>query len=379
MVCALSLAKHGIESSVFEQRGFSDSTGAGIQLSPNASTLLNQLPLTEELSAICDQPEWLDLRRNSDNTLITKVRLNQSTTTSPYYHVLRSSFVQLLVNSASANPCIELFSNSHVSRVNSTDQNVAITSLDKTFSGDFLIGCDGSQSDIATKYLSYPCKKWSGFVAYRAIVDQHTVPYFFTQRPQLLLDTNKHVVTYPLSNEKKVNCVFVVAESSAVIESWVSAGDRKHLDSQFLNSSAHTRDLISAIPSDQLFKWGLFKDTLGRRSWYKNRLVIAGDACHTILPFAAQGAALAIEDVVLLASLIAEVDDSSYPDVFRRYQTVRRARTQLVQSMSRINQAVFHAPEWLSVLRNLSLPFGTWLTKRLIHDYRLTSIQNTLE
>lgn len=371
MVCALSLAKHQIESCVIEQRDFKDISGAGIQLSPNATSLLQKLPLAHPLDSICDQPHYLRIRDGVNDRLIASVRLNESSNV-PYYHVLRSSLVKLLVDSARSDDHIELVADTRVTEADIRSESVAVSTVSESRKGDLLIGCDGAQSSIAKKYLSYPSKNWSGFAAYRAVVDPESIPDFFINEPQLILDARRHVVTYPLSRDRKVNCVFVVPEQSPVNESWVSTGELERLTSIFQTWSSQTRELISAIPPDNLFKWGLFHDPSGHVEWVRDRVVLAGDACHTILPFAAQGAALAIEDTVFLTSLLSQLSGTSALfEVLRKYEVVRSKRARFVKRMSRINQSVFHAPNWLSGIRNLSLPLGSWLIKRLIYDYRL--------
>lgn len=371
LVCALSLAEHQIESCVIEQRDFTDISGAGIQLTPNATSLLQKLPLARPLDSICDQPEYFRIRDGVNDRLIASVRLNESSNV-PYYHVLRSSLINLLVDSARLNDHIELVANTRIAEVDIRSESVAVSTVSEHMTGDVLIGCDGAQSSIAKKYLSHPSKNWSGFAAYRAVVDPESVPDFFINEPQLLLDARRHVVTYPLSRDRKVNCVFVVPEHSLVNESWVSTGELERLTSIFQTWSSQTRELISAIPPDNLFKWGLFHDPSGHVEWVRDRVVLAGDACHTILPFAAQGAALAIEDTVFLTSLLSQLSGTSALfEVLRKYEVVRSKRARFVKRMSRINQSIFHAPNWLSGIRNLSLPLGSWLIKRLIYDYRL--------
>ena len=371
LVCALSLAKHQIQSCVIEQRDFIDTSGAGIQLSPNATDLLQKLDLSSPLDSICDRPEFIRIRNGVDNRLLASVRLNE-TLNVPYYHVLRASLIELLVGSARVDPCIELVANTRVTKVDNHSESVSVATLDETKTGDLLIGCDGAQSFIAKNFLSHPSKNWSGFAAYRAVIEPEGVPDSFTNEPQLLLDVKKHVVTYPLVKDEKVNCVFVVPEQSPVNESWVSTGELERLKKLFRSWSSESKELISAIPPEKLFKWGLYHDPSVHTSWVKNRMALAGDACHTILPFAAQGAALAIEDTVFLSSLLTQLNDtSSLFEVLHKYESVRSKRARLVKQMSRINQSVFHAPNWLSGPRNLSLPLGSWLIKRLIYDYRL--------
>lgn len=61
-----------------------------------------------------------------------------------------------------------------------------------------------------------------------------------------------------------------------------------------------------------------------------------GDAAHATTPYQGQGAAQAIEDALVLATLLAEVSDPSMiPNAFLAFDQVRRVRTQRVVSTSR--------------------------------------------
>ena len=66
------------------------------------------------------------------------------------------------------------------------------------------------------------------------------------------------------------------------------------------------------------------------RRWSRGRLVLVGDAAHAIGPVWAQGAALALEDAVVLADLLAERDDWSGVGV--EFERRRRPRVGHVQA-----------------------------------------------
>jgi salicylate hydroxylase len=72
-------------------------------------------------------------------------------------------------------------------------------------------------------------------------------------------------------------------------------------------------------------------------TYVKGRVCIAGDAAHAMTPWQGSGAAMALEDAVILGSLFAQIDS---PDQVGRilnvYDKVRRPRTQRVALSSRI-------------------------------------------
>ena len=81
-------------------------------------------------------------------------------------------------------------------------------------------------------------------------------------------------------------------------------------------------------------KWAL----CGRRlltTWSKGRATLLGDACHTTLPFLAQGAVHTIEDAVVLARCLEKYAD--VPTALGRYDEVRRPRA---HRMVRVQQKI---------------------------------------
>lgn len=67
--------------------------------------------------------------------------------------------------------------------------------------------------------------------------------------------------------------------------------------------------------------------------WSKGRVVVIGDAAHSSSPFMGQGGAMALEDAVVLADILAEAHDVA--DTLSRFGRRRFERCKLVQDVSR--------------------------------------------
>ena len=69
-------------------------------------------------------------------------------------------------------------------------------------------------------------------------------------------------------------------------------------------------------------------------------MTLLGDACHAMPPFQAQGAAMGIEDAIVLAKCLAAegVSEAS----LRKYEKLRKPRTSKVLASARANMGVFH-------------------------------------
>ena len=70
-------------------------------------------------------------------------------------------------------------------------------------------------------------------------------------------------------------------------------------------------------------------------------MVLIGDAAHPILPFMAQGGAMAIEDGYVLGHLISEIGLNT-SKIFSTFETIRRDRVTRMQDVSRKNGNIYH-------------------------------------
>jgi len=68
--------------------------------------------------------------------------------------------------------------------------------------------------------------------------------------------------------------------------------------------------------------------------WTRGHITIMGDAAHPMMPFMAQGAAMAIEDAVVLGRSLENVTNNHVAAALGRYELARKARTAEVQRNS---------------------------------------------
>nr|WP_323131269.1 FAD-dependent monooxygenase [Sinorhizobium medicae] len=89
-------------------------------------------------------------------------------------------------------------------------------------------------------------------------------------------------------------------------------------------------------------------------AWHNRRdTILIGDAAHAMTPFAAQGAAMAIEDAWELAIRIADSPDT--PSAFSRYEEARRARIGRVRKRAAFNSFAYHAAGPVRIARDFIL------------------------
>ena len=98
------------------------------------------------------------------------------------------------------------------------------------------------------------------------------------------------------------------------------------------------RMMIGAV--DSWRKWALFAMRDGG-VWNKGPIALLGDASHAMLPFAAQGAGMAIEDAAVVARCL-ENSPANPAAAFAQYAALRSQRVTHVQRTARKNGQTYH-------------------------------------
>jgi salicylate hydroxylase len=85
-------------------------------------------------------------------------------------------------------------------------------------------------------------------------------------------------------------------------------------------------------------------------------MALLGDAAHAMLPFAAQGAGMAIEDAAVIANCLGE-DIGENADriaaALARYTELRRARVTRIQRLAERNGQIYHLKPPVALARDL--------------------------
>jgi salicylate hydroxylase len=98
--------------------------------------------------------------------------------------------------------------------------------------------------------------------------------------------------------------------------------------------------------------WPLFGVSHGRWTDGSSRILI-GDAAHAMTPFAAQGAAMAIEDAYELAGVT--TGNAALSDALIFFERNRQHRISRVRSRGAFNKFAYHARGPVRVARDLVL------------------------
>ncbi|WNG18532.1 FAD-dependent monooxygenase [Cystobacter fuscus] len=349
LAAALALQRAGFEPRVFEQAPRLQPVGAGIQLSPNATRTLVQLGCGEALRDVAVAPGSLHVKswRTGRNIFSTPLgtRCLQDYG-APYYHVHRADLHAVLLKELGPEP---LHLGARCTGFVEEEGGVRVELEDGSHAwGDMLIGADGIHSSIRTAAFGPEQPRFSGYMAFRAVLPAERIQGLRLQRDLTSWwGPGRHFVHYFISGGRQLNYVAVVPTRTWHLESWSVEGSREELLSEFQGWHPVLQELIRA--TDRVFKWALYdRDPLPR--WSRGRVTLLGDAAHPMLPFQAQGGAQAIEDAVVLTSCLTR--HAGRPqEALEEYERLRKPRTHQVQMTSRGSAQLFHLDRPLQVLK----------------------------
>jgi salicylate hydroxylase len=185
-----------------------------------------------------------------------------------------------------------------------------------------------------------------------------------------------HLVAYPISAARQINVVAVVP-GTWNRPGWSAPGDANELKNAFASQRwpSTARMLLGAV--DGWRRWALFTlPDLGE--WTNGAIALLGDAAHAMLPFAAQGAGMAIEDAAVLANALSESPSGNLaeiPAALKRYGRQRRGRVLRVQRAARQQGRIYHLTGPMALARDLAIramgPERMLARQNWIYDWRV--------
>lgn len=356
LTAALALGAAGHTVTVIERRtGFSE-VGAGLQISPNASRVLIGLGLGAALRRVASEPPRVAIRDLASGRAIGGVALGggmRERFGAPYWVVHRADLQTVLLDAVRGRPGIRLLVGRDVADVQEDADGVTLTlrSVDagrtETLRADMLIAADGVRSQLRARFDARPLAVHRQ-AAWRAMVPRDSAPPELRgDETGLWLGAGRHVVHYPIAGGQWLNLVAIVPERVGD-EDWGRLGEPAALRAQFATAAAPLRALLD-VP-DTWVVWSLV-DRRPAAPMAKGRIALLGDAAHPILPFLAQGAALAIEDAAELVRILAEAPDAV--GALATYAEARRRRVARVQRAARANGRTYHAGALVGLARNV--------------------------
>lgn len=355
LAAAIGLRLAGHRVTILEQAPQLGEVGAGIQIPPNSTKILDVLGVREALLAVSHIPRSFHFRRWENGEQLSTLLLRPYCLEqygAPYLHIHRADFHKVLVDRAiEVGVKIEL--GARVSNVDFNTNSVQIGD-DREFSGDVIIGADGLKSQIRQSMLGRPDPPHNtGDIAWRALVKISEVRKypelkFIWEEPKINFwwGPNIHVVVYLLNSQSGQTVNIVVLSPDTLPEDVnIEPAKKGELINLFKDWDPNLQKLLKLV--HETSKWRL-QNSIEMETWVHETANVAlmGDGCHATLPYLAQGAAQAVEDAAVLTGLFGRITDKSQiHGLLKVYENVRKWRTtQIVQGSTNCRN-IFHLPD----------------------------------
>jgi len=352
LTAAIAFAARGFSVDIHERAARLEETGAGIQLSPNATRILDSLGVLERMASSAVEAEAVSIRSASSLRELASVPLGgqaRARWKAPYLVVHRADLQAALLAQVRQSPAIRLTTASAVRGVAPRDGAISATLEDGAIvERALLIGADGVRSATRSLVDEKIVPRATGYAAWRTTIARDSAlgatlaGIMPADRVTTLIHPDFHFVAYPVVGGEALNLVAVTTATETASPA----------------SLAHSLK-GAAEPVQQLAKeagswslWPIFEVEVPR--WTAPGFALIGDAAHAMTPFAAQGAALAIEDAATLAALVSEQKEN-IGSALAAYERARRPRVERVAARGRFNRFAWHLPPPLSFGRDAVL------------------------
>lgn len=352
---AIALAQRGIDSTLLERNDFTEESGAGIQLGPNATRILRGLGALAAIEDAAFRPEALILFDAPSGRELASMPLGgtiEARYGAPYLTLHRADLHAGLLATCRRLEAIELRPHFQVAELEPLADGVAARSTaGEETDGSCLVGADGLWSSIRRLVAPHARLRFARATAWRALLPRDELEPPF-DRPQvgLWLGPRAHLVHYPVRGGKEVNVVAIV-EGGEAREGWNVRADAAGLLPAFARWADPAAALVSKV--DTWRCWSLYRlNPLPR--WSESRVALLGDAAHPVLPYLAQGAGLGIEDALALAESLEQYAGDPLL-AFPRYEGRRRHRAARVQRQAARYGRIYHLRWPLASARNFVL------------------------
>lgn len=330
---ALALRKQGYNPRVYERRAVPATMGAGVTLWPNASFVLEELGLLQDIAAIGGRPLTMRRQDAAGNALGgLDIGLLDRTMGYPTYTVLRRHLQEVLLDHAArAGIAVEFGRRAVAIELDAHGRAVAHFENGASIRPDLLIGADGRMGSVARKFVAGDnTPVYQGFVNWIGVA----------QAPHALVDDM--LIQDFWGAGERFGCVpirpdlmyWAAAQVRPLSKAMPTADMCKEIEDLFGEWPEPVAHLIRATPANAI-RLIAVHDLEPLQMWSRANVLLVGDAAHAPLPTSGQGACQALEDAWHLARCL-EGASGGLADVFQAFSRIRAPKTARLAEQGRV-------------------------------------------
>ncbi|MBP2171334.1 FAD-dependent urate hydroxylase [Erwinia toletana] len=340
-ICAaLALKRFGIETAVYEAVKQIKPVGAAISIWPNGVKCLNYLGMKEPLRALGGPMHYMAYNEYQQGQTLTRFSMDpliESVGERPY-PVARAELQAMLLDNYGRDAV------QFGKRVTAVEQSASgVTAFFDDGSeahGDLLIAADGTHSVVRQHVLGYPTeRRYAGYVNWNGLVeiDESIAP---ANQWTTFVGEGKRVSLMPVSGNR-FYFFFDVPLPPGLAEDRSTL--RADLQRYFRGWAPQVQQLIASINPETTNRIEIH-DIEPFMPLVKGRVALLGDAAHSTTPDIGQGGCAAMEDAVVLATVL-QTHSLGIEDALLRYQDKRAVRVKDLVLKARKRCDVTHGKE----------------------------------
>jgi salicylate hydroxylase len=336
LTVALALLRSGWRVRVFEQAPQLGEVGAGITLSPGAGRGLASLGVEAEvLSHSLPVPDIAFVHYRTGELLAGVLR--EETPPDNGFetprHIHRADLHAVLTAAVLRRDSEAIATGKRLVDLAPDRSGVTARFADGgSARADIVIGADGARSMVRKLLFDDTPPDFAGQIAFRCLIPRETAAgHMQGGNAVVSIGASRIFNRYLVRGGALVNVIGIAQCDRWVAEGWNTPATVEEFLQEYRGFHEGVLSLIRLSPPSTLIKWGLFvRPPL--ETWSSGRVVLVGDAAHPILPFLGLGAALAIEDAVVLGRALSLTADPRA--AFAGFQNARFERVETVRTQS---------------------------------------------
>ncbi|EEP76553.1 conserved hypothetical protein [Uncinocarpus reesii 1704] len=347
---AICLARKGHNVTVIEAAADLNEVGAGIQVPPNSTRILDSYGLTDEFLKKIVWPKHLSFRRYCTGEIVGSTPFRhvlEKTYGFPYWLIHRADYQRILFDAAKEAGAKILLG----TPVDSIDERApaAILTDGRRLVADLIIGADGIRSKTRRAVIrekeieanDTPNCAYRVTVPAEAMNADDEIRHLMEEDANCWIGDSRHIMAYPIRQGAMYNLV-LSCPGKAMVGKWNEPGNPDEMRGYYANFDPTIRKVLKNVKS--CLKWKL-ADLPPLPNWVSpsGRVVLIGDAAHAMVPYLAQGAATAIEDGAALGECLDRAKSArDIPRLLYAFEAIRKPRCERIQAGARENGHIWH-------------------------------------
>lgn len=163
---------------------------------------------------------------------------------------------------------------------------------------DLGVGADGIRSQVREAVSGPLAPRYTGFGVWRSVHDRPRA----LDAKIMMMGIGKRLGIMPISDDK----LYIFGTVSEPADRWYPKETwPAQMRARFAEFGGPARQFLDQLGADSEVLYTAVEEVQAPLPWHAGRVLLIGDAAHASTPFMGQGGAMAVEDAVVLAEMLA--------------------------------------------------------------------------